>query len=343
MTDFLLLVLVNIMGEMRRVPDHHVLVRDALSVDEAVDVGGSVRLRCPHLTRSGRYPIVDLPLVKPQDPHVSASEGVCYAVVRARDEIVSVAGLGVPDLPPSAEFGPSATPGFELEGMPVLWGGNGRGVELADLVVLGGADVEVEPPVDVVVVDVADARILYRRESKARADGSIIVKAPTAYVSIPTGLELAHQNRLLPLAVYGNAPKVSRVRPRFKYGLRGRLGPADSGGDVCPICLDPAFLKQPVAERSAGIPVILHVEDRGVGLEEHEFATVPYVLELNTGGVSPRGCGRSYHEETPERATIGLRNRNLELAGETPGSCGLVRIGQAAGSGGRQGCLGSPI
>jgi hypothetical protein len=26
MTDFLLLVLVNIMGEMRRVPDHHVLV-----------------------------------------------------------------------------------------------------------------------------------------------------------------------------------------------------------------------------------------------------------------------------------------------------------------------------
>jgi hypothetical protein len=37
-------LLVKVVGEMRRVPDHHVLVEDALSVDEATEVGWSIRL-----------------------------------------------------------------------------------------------------------------------------------------------------------------------------------------------------------------------------------------------------------------------------------------------------------
>ncbi len=93
----------------------------------------------------------------PQDPHVTAPEVVRDAVVRSRDQVVGIAGLRVPDLPPSASLGPAAPLGLELEGAPVIWGEDGRGVELANLVVLCGTDVEVEPPVDVVVVDVADA------------------------------------------------------------------------------------------------------------------------------------------------------------------------------------------
>ena len=42
--DMTNLPLVNIVREMRRVPDHHILVADTLSVVEAVNVGGSVRL-----------------------------------------------------------------------------------------------------------------------------------------------------------------------------------------------------------------------------------------------------------------------------------------------------------
>jgi hypothetical protein len=42
--DMTNLLLVQIVDEMRRVPDHHVLVEDALSVDEAPDVGWSIRL-----------------------------------------------------------------------------------------------------------------------------------------------------------------------------------------------------------------------------------------------------------------------------------------------------------
>ena len=135
------------------------------------------------------------------------------------------------------------------------------------------------------MVDVADARILYCREPEARADGPIIVEAPPADIPIPSRLQLAHQNRLSPLAVYRNAPKVPGIRPGFKDGLCGGLGPANSLGHVCPVCLDPAFLEQPVAERAASISIVLHVEYRGVSVEVHELATIPHVLELDAGCV----------------------------------------------------------
>ena len=38
------LLLVNIVGEMRSVPDHHVPAYDALPVDEAADIGWGIQL-----------------------------------------------------------------------------------------------------------------------------------------------------------------------------------------------------------------------------------------------------------------------------------------------------------
>ena len=105
-------VLVNIMGEMCPVPDHHVLVANLLPIDEAVDV---------HFVRrsNGDHPIVDLVVVVAQDPYIAAPEVVRDTVVRSRDQVVSIAGLGVPDLPPSAASGIPAALGLELEGVPV--------------------------------------------------------------------------------------------------------------------------------------------------------------------------------------------------------------------------------
>ena len=166
--------------------------------------------------------------VEPQDPHVPAREGVRDSVVRAGDQVVGVAGLGVPDLPPPAEVWPLAAPGLELERVPVVRGEDGRGVELAHLVVRA-ADVEVEPPVDVVVVDVADARVLHGVEPEARADGPVIVKAPTAHVTVPTRLQLADQDRLSSLAVYRGAPEVPRSVPSRGWSARA------SGSGVFPV------------------------------------------------------------------------------------------------------------
>src|SRR5215212_101213 len=94
-------ILVNIMGEMCPVPDHHVLVANLLPVDEAVDVG---------LVgwSNGNHPIVDLVGIVAQDPYIAAPEVVRDAVVRSRDQVVSIAGLGVPE-----------PPGLELERVPV--------------------------------------------------------------------------------------------------------------------------------------------------------------------------------------------------------------------------------
>ena len=42
--DMAHLFLMNIVCEMRRVPDHHVLADDALSADEAADLSWSIQL-----------------------------------------------------------------------------------------------------------------------------------------------------------------------------------------------------------------------------------------------------------------------------------------------------------
>jgi hypothetical protein len=111
-----LFLLVNVVREMRRVPDHHVLVDDVFPVDEAVEPGLERRSR-------GDCPVVDLRLAEPQYPHVAAPEGISNAVVRPWDQRVGVAGLRVPDLPPSAALWVPEPRGLELVGVPVLWGG----------------------------------------------------------------------------------------------------------------------------------------------------------------------------------------------------------------------------
>ena len=95
---------VNVMREVSRVPDRYVLVVGALSVDEATDISRSIPLRLVCLTRGSRYSVVDLRVVMPHDPHVTASEAgcvVCDTVVWARDQFISIISRGVPD-PPSS-------------------------------------------------------------------------------------------------------------------------------------------------------------------------------------------------------------------------------------------------
>jgi hypothetical protein len=100
------------MAEMCRVPDHHVLVANLLPIDEAVDVGRVGR-------SNGNHPIVNLVVVVAQDPYIAAPEVVRDAVVGSRDQVVSIAGLRVPDLPPPAASGVPAALGFKLESVPV--------------------------------------------------------------------------------------------------------------------------------------------------------------------------------------------------------------------------------
>lgn len=109
---------------------------------------------------------------------------------------------------------------------------DGRGVELANDVVLRGDDVEVEPPVDVVMVYLANARVSIAENPKR---GRMVpVHAPPADVPVPARLQLADHVNLLPLAVYGHAPKVPRIRPGVEDGPRGCWALTNPRGDVRP-------------------------------------------------------------------------------------------------------------
>src|SRR4051812_48482214 len=115
------------------------------------------------------------------------------------------------------------------------------------------------------------------------------METPLADIPIIACLQLANYNNLLSLDVYGNAPEVPRIRPGVEDRLRWCRAPTDSRSDIRPGSLDPALRVQPVAERTAGIAVILHVEDRDVGSVEHALATVVHFTQCNAGSICPQG------------------------------------------------------
>src|SRR5215210_5994866 len=121
----------------------------------------------------------------PQDPHVTTGEGVGDAVVWARDQHVRIASRGVLDPPPPITCRISGAHNLPSVDVPVRCIiGEGWIVILPNDVVSFSNNVEVEPPIDVVVVDLANARILYSREPEAGADGPILVEAPLADIPI---------------------------------------------------------------------------------------------------------------------------------------------------------------
>src|SRR5206468_1969212 len=198
----------DVVAEVGGVPDHHVLVEDRLAVYPVIErrlVG-----RAP-----GDRAVVDLARPVAEDPDVSPGErpvrrGCRYSVAGARDDIVGVARRGVVD-PPFAFAGwvPWARDLVHLV-VPVRGteGGKAGVVELSDAVVPRGADVEVEAPVDMVVMDVADAGALDRGEAEARANRPIGGEAPLADVAVPARFHLRDEHHLLPLDVDRNAVEV---------------------------------------------------------------------------------------------------------------------------------------
>src|SRR5215213_210023 len=146
-------------------------------------------------------------------------------------------------------------------------------------------------------------RLMYRYQP-ASISLTTTTSWPSRYIATP---------RKLPTSV----PDSRMVWPR---------APADSRGDIRPIRLDHALLELPVAVGAAGVAIVLDVEYRGMGLVEHEFATVHHIAELDAGSVCPRGCGGSDHEETPERGAASV-DGNLVLAGCISRSGALARIG----------------
>src|SRR5437588_4108067 len=66
------------------------------------------------------------------------------------------------------------------------------------------ADIEVEAPIGMVVVDIADTRTLHSSESESRPDRSVRVQAPFANITVPARLHFADQYDFLALHINRN-------------------------------------------------------------------------------------------------------------------------------------------
>jgi hypothetical protein len=63
-----------------------------------------------------------------------------------------------------------------------------RVVVLSDDIVCRSGDVEVQAPLDVVVVGVADTGVVHRAEAEPRTDRPVRVQMPSADVAVPASL-----------------------------------------------------------------------------------------------------------------------------------------------------------
>src|SRR5260221_6030807 len=161
----------NIMGEMRTVPDYHVCPVNRLAMDPAV------KSRFVRRT-SGNGAIVDLSTVIPENPQIPASErcighGGCHAIVGPRNDIVGFPGRDIFNAPFAFARGISRTSDLEYLLMPVRAADKRWIIKFANAVVPGCPNIEIQPPVRMVMVNVANTGILDGRKAKPRPDRAV--------------------------------------------------------------------------------------------------------------------------------------------------------------------------
>ena len=172
---------------MPRVPHNHVPVLDHLKIEESIDIS-------PRQCRIGgeALAIIDLRGAMVQkNPHVPDSIGVRATIVCSRNEQIAFARNQVSNPPVSISGWLPQSANLEMLRVPVRITYDRRIVELLDDIMRGRANVEIEPPIGVVMMDFASAVIVDSRKSEARTDGSVGVETPLTDVTVPTRLHLA--------------------------------------------------------------------------------------------------------------------------------------------------------
>src|SRR5207249_4060979 len=119
-------------------------------------------------------------------------------------------------------------------GVPVRVSDDGRVVELPDRVAPERPDVEVEPPVHMMVMAVARAGVGGPGKTEPGPDRAIRVQSPFSDIAVPACSHLADQHDLLALYVDGDSPEVPDVTARVEDGLRRPAANPVSGGGVVP-------------------------------------------------------------------------------------------------------------
>ena len=140
-----------------------------------------------------------------------------------------------------------AAAGFrKILGVPVLPSNEGWLIKLAYAIATGRDDVEVKPPINMMVVPVADAAALDRGEAETGTNGSVGRETPFTHVTIPAGFHLAYKNHLRAGDVDAYTEEVARVRARIHNGLGFAVAKHETRSDDLACCLDLTLLVLPV-------------------------------------------------------------------------------------------------
>lgn len=205
------------MGEVSGVPEHDVVVLNGGAiVDELVEVShGSGWVSGESLA------VIYFGVAVLHGPQVTDPKAIGDPVIRARSEGIALAGVDIFDKPFALVGTISQTARLKPQCLPVLRARHGRMVEFPYTVVVCSADIEIEPPVGMMMVNVAHTRVPYRGEAETGTDGAVIVEAPLADVAIPARFHFAYEHRFLAFSVERNTEEVPGVLP----GLKGWSAP----------------------------------------------------------------------------------------------------------------------
>lgn len=322
--DLLVVLVRGVVREVCRVPHDEISVRVQRLVHEVVQV------RVPVRARTAEHAVVDLGGLGPQRPEIGDAERVSRAVPRSRQDVPGAARRHrVPHRPRDAGRGMELRRlASDPRGVPVL--------DPADDVAHDRRHVEVQPPVGVVDVGVADARVLRGAESHPRLNAPVGPEAPLIDVAVPAGFELGEEEHgvRLRVDVHRDALEVPDVvagvqdrlrsrgadpKARRRIGIRGRRDRDEH-----------ALGKRPVPERAAEVANVRHVQDRHVPASEDTPSLVVHVPHLDARRGDPGGDGRAQDEEAPEERAGGVLDRDLVLAARAALRGGLAGGGSPA-------------
>src|SRR5690348_14400402 len=134
-----------------------------------------------------------------QNPQICNAIGTSCSVIEARKKAVSAISLAVGDLPMAIADG--VLQSLDLVKYIIVtaaWPGARATVELPYAIVTGASDVEVKPPVDVMVVHMAHTHItvLGSCETKPGPERAVNMEPPLGYISVPACFHLRLQDNL---------------------------------------------------------------------------------------------------------------------------------------------------
>jgi hypothetical protein len=149
-------------------------------------------------------------------------------------------------------------------------------------------DVEIEPPIDVVVVYLTNAirGLINGSEPESRLERAVDMESPFRYVSVPACNQLGLENDFEAIDVVRNASEIAPVDVRgIEYRFWRGMAQSESWTEVSPRAAKGPFLPLPIPILGATtdrIILILHIQYGYMSSVEQRLAFVPDVSEFDS-------------------------------------------------------------